>query len=229
MSMITGTTRAHETRLCFRGIGFGVYESLAHALPAQTAAKLAYDGKDLEIAVKGPIHNDFASLFDRFIRLVAGALQIPCRGLGETTWIRPTLSRGLEADTCFMFDPLKLDQVKSLLARRINDVASYPNPDLAVEVDISPSAVDRESVYAALLVPEIWVFDGEMLTFKQLDESGDRYVEAQLGLWLPVRPAEVVRWVVEEDSWDSDLWEHRVREWAIAELAALIERGPARS
>jgi hypothetical protein len=99
---------------------------------------------------KGPVHNDFASLFDRFMRLVAGALEIPCHGLGETTWIRPTLARGLEADACFMINSLKLDLVKSLLARRVNDVADYPNPDQAIEVDISSPVVDRESVYAAL-------------------------------------------------------------------------------
>lgn len=226
MSIMTGTATASEPRLCFRGVEFGVYESLARALPRQTPAKLAYDGEDLEIMVKGPVHNDFASVFDRFIRVVAGALVIPCHGMGETTWIRPTLARGLEADACYMFDSLKLDLVKSLLARRVNDVAEYPNPDLAVEIDISSPVVDRESVYAALSVPEIWVFDGEVLTIKQLDETGEKYADAPLGLWLPVRPDEVVRWVVEEDTWDSDRWEHRVRDWAIAELATRVVRRP---
>jgi hypothetical protein len=47
MSIMTGTTGARETRLCFRGVGFGVYQSLASALPPQSPAKLAYDGKDL--------------------------------------------------------------------------------------------------------------------------------------------------------------------------------------
>jgi hypothetical protein len=47
-----------------------------------------------------------------------------------------------------------------------------------------------------------------------------------MGLWLPVRPDEVVRWVVEEDSWDSSRWEQRVREWASAELGARVERRP---
>jgi Uma2 family endonuclease len=190
---------------------------------------LAYDGKDLEIMVKGPVHNDFASLLDRFIRFVAGELGIPCCGLGETTWVRPSLARGLEADACFMFDALKLTLVKRLLAQRENDVAGYPNPDLAVEVDISSPVVDRESVYAALSVPEIWIFDGDVLTIKQLDDSREKYADAPLGLWLPVRPDEVVRWVVEEDTWDSNRWEQRLREWAIAELAARVDRRPPAS
>jgi hypothetical protein len=125
-----------------------------------------------------------------------------------------------------MFDSRKLDLVKSLLARRINDVAEYPNPDLAVEVDISSPVVDRESVYAALRVPEIWVFDGELLTIKQFDESGKKYAEAALSQWLPVRPTEVDRWVVEEDTWDSSRWENRVSEWAITEVALRVERRP---
>jgi hypothetical protein len=100
MSVATGSAIASEPRLCFRGIDFEVYETLVRALPPQTPAKLVYDGKDLEIMVKGPVHNDFASLFDRFIRLLASVLEIPCHGLGETTLIRPTLTRGLEADAC---------------------------------------------------------------------------------------------------------------------------------
>ncbi len=38
-------------------------------------------------------------------------------------------------------------------ARKSNKVADYPNPDLAIEIDISPSEVDRPAIYAALQGP----------------------------------------------------------------------------
>ena len=38
------------------------------------------------------------------------------------------------------------------MARGSNDVADYPNPDLAIEVDISPSQLDRPEIYAKLQV-----------------------------------------------------------------------------
>ena len=48
--------------------------------------------------------------------------------------------------------------------RESNKVEDYPNPDLVVEVDISPPQADRDGIYAALKVPEVWVFDGEHLS-----------------------------------------------------------------
>ena len=49
MSIATGTLGG-ETRIRFAGVGFDVYESLIRATPPQTAVRMAFDGKDLEIA-----------------------------------------------------------------------------------------------------------------------------------------------------------------------------------
>ena len=108
MSIATGTLGG-ETRIRFAGVGFDVYESLIRATPPRTAVRMAFDGKDLEIMVKGPVHDNYGRLLDRFITAIAAALGISHRGLGETTWIRPELERGLEADQCYVFDPAKLD------------------------------------------------------------------------------------------------------------------------
>ena len=37
-------------------------------------------------------------------------------------------------------------------------------PDLAIEVDLSTPKTDRESIYAALGIVELWVFNGKILT-----------------------------------------------------------------
>ena len=153
-----------ETRIGFTGVGFDVYERLIRATPARTAIRMAYDGKDLEIMVKGPVHDHYGRLLDRLITAVTDVLGIRSQPMGETTWIRPDIERGLEADQCYVFDPAKLATVEELLARRENDVAGYPNPDLAVEVDISRPQTDRPAIYAALEVPELWTFDSERVT-----------------------------------------------------------------
>jgi len=129
MSIATGTLGG-ETRIRFAGVGFDVYESLIRATPPRTAVRMASDGKDLEIMVKGPVHDNYGRLLDRFITAIAAALGISHRGLGEITWIRPELERGLESDQCYVFDPAKLAVVNELLARRENNVAAYPNPRL---------------------------------------------------------------------------------------------------
>jgi Uma2 family endonuclease len=185
---------------------------------------MAYDGRDLEIMVKGPVHNNFGWLLDRFIVGIAVELGITHRGLGETTWIRPEVERGLEADQCYIFDAAKLAVVRDALARKVNDVAAYPNPDLAVEVDISRPQADRLSIYAALQVPELWVFDGETLSIEHLGADG-KYFDAGRSRFLPVAADEVQRWLVDEDTWDTGAWEERVRAWARQELAGRLAAG----
>ena len=54
----------------------------------------------------------------------------------------------------------------------------YPNPDLAIEVDISAPEADRAGIYAAMGVAEFWRFDGRTLTIERLDENG-RYQAAE--------------------------------------------------
>ena len=179
---------------------------------------MAYDGKDLEIMVKGPVRHNYGHLLDRFITAIAAVLGIPHRGLGETTWIRPEIERGLEADQCYVFEPAKVKVVVELLARNENEVAAYPNPDLAVEVDISRPQADRPAIYAALDVPELWMFDGTAVVIERL-ATDRRYFDCSRSRWIPVRADEVTRWLVQEDTSDVAAWEQRVRAWATEQLA----------
>ena len=92
------------------------------------------------------------------------------------------------------------------------DIADYPNPDMAVEIDISPPQVDREGIYKSLKVAEIWRFDGEDVTIEQLREDGT-YAVAEMSRFLPVKAVEIRRWIVEEDSSDQTAWCLRLRAW----------------
>src|SRR5262249_21121601 len=47
-----------------------------------------------------------------------------------------------------------------------------PPPDLALEVDVTHSSMDRLAIYAALQVPEVWRLDGDVLTFHVLNDQG---------------------------------------------------------
>ena len=46
---------------------------------------------------------------------------------------------GIEAGQCYYFDPDKLAASDRAAASDSNDVADYPNPDLAVEIDLPSS------------------------------------------------------------------------------------------
>ena len=92
------------------------------------------------------------------------------------------------------------------------DIADYPNPDMAVEIDISPPQVDREGIYKSLKVDEIWRFDGEDVTIEQLGEDGT-YVRAEMSRFLPVKAIEIRRWILEEDWTEQTAWCLRLRAW----------------
>jgi Uma2 family endonuclease len=180
--------------------------------------RIAYDGRDLEIMPISQFHEDIADFACRFIEVVTEELEIPSRSLGRATWNRPALARGIEADQCFFFLPAKLAAVAAARARRSDDVADYPDPDLAVEVDISPPKLDRPGIYAALRVPEVWRFSGEGVTIERLTAQGT-YEASETSGWLGIRADEVARWVFQEDTSDVSAWRQRLRAWVRAELA----------
>ena len=74
--------------------------------------------------------------------------------------------------------------------RRSNCV--HPPPDLAIEVDVSRSSLNRLAIYAALRVPEVWRLDGDVLTFHVLDANG-RYGDAAASLaFALITPADLL-------------------------------------
>lgn len=211
----TGPTTIGETRILTAGVSWGFYERFIDGLPETSAVRAAFDGEDMEIVVKGPLHKDFRSLIGRFVEEVAGEVGVPFLGLGETTWKRTDVERGLESDQCFYFDPGRIVEARAALKRRDNDVASYPNPDLAIEIDISPSLVDRPAIYAALRVAEVWHFDGATVRIDALTDDG-RYRSSPRSRFLAVSAVEVRDWLLADDAHDRPAWSRRLRAWAAA-------------
>jgi Uma2 family endonuclease len=154
-------TSEPDHRVVIHGVDWAFYEQLADSIPEGSNIHADYDGNDVEIMSLSPFHDGVKKFLGRFVELTAEELEIPCAGLGQTKWKRPSLSRGLEADECYYFVDDKLTAVAEAIGRSSKDVAEYPNPDMAIEVDVSPSKIDRPGIYAALRVAEVWRFDGE--------------------------------------------------------------------
>lgn len=206
-----------ETRIAVRGVPWRTYELWVDSLPPRSGVRMAYDGEDLEIMTKGRSHENYGALIGNLVSEVAVELGIPHSSNRETTWKRPEVSRGLEADQSYYFRPEKLEAAAQSRSRGSNDVADYPNPDLAIEIDISPSLIDRPTIYSALGVTEVWRFDGEILIMERLNPNGS-YTPLESSVWLPIRPDEVVRWIAQEDSTDESAWTRRLRAWIRTEL-----------
>jgi len=218
-------TSEPDRRVVIRGVDWSFYERLVDSIPEGANIHVDYDGEDLEIMSLSPIHDVVKKNLGRFVELMADELEIPCMGLGQTTWKRPEAARGLEADECYYFTPDKLAAADDAAGRWSKDIVEYPNPDLAIEVDISPSKIDRPGIYAALRVAEVWRFDGELrqIIIERLGDDGT-YRAVELSEFLPVRSEEVGRWVLEEDRRAGSRWGNRLRAWVRAEVAPRLRR-----
>jgi Uma2 family endonuclease len=214
------TAPGGETRICVPRATWSLYRSFVEQLPESTPIRVAFDGRSMEIMVKGPVHDHFAALLATFLESVAGVLGVRIKPMRETTWIRPEIERGIEADNCYYLDPEKISVAFQQIRRLSNDVANYPNPDLVVEVDISPPQADRMGIFAALGVTEVWIFDGQELTIHRLGPEKE-YAAVERSGFFRVAAKVVAPWLLEEDHSDHEAWVQRVRAWA----ATLRDRG----
>jgi Uma2 family endonuclease len=203
-------TEVPERRVVYRGVDWAFYEALVDSIPEGSNIRVDYDGKDLEFMSTGRKHELAKKMLGRVAETTAEEFDIPYRPAGETTWKRPEVARGLEADECYYFLPEKLAADAAAIERDSKDIADYPNPDLAIEVDISRPQVDRAGIYAALRVAEVWRLDGDRLFIERLTPQGT-YQSVDSSGFLPLRADEIRRWVLEEDWRDLPAWVRRLR------------------
>ncbi len=102
------------------------------------------------------------------IEAMTEELNIPLRSGGATTLKIQFKQRGLEPDECYYV--LNEPRVRG---KKDIDLATEPPPDLAIEVDISHSSLDKMGIYADLGVPELWLYDGTSLRVFQLQSQGN--------------------------------------------------------
>lgn len=93
------------------------------------------------------------------------------------------------------------------------DLAIDPPPDVAVEMGITRSSLDRMAVYADLGVPEVWCFDGTTLHVERLQSDG-RYAERDRSDCFPFLALEQVsRFLERRNETDETSWIRSFRSW----------------
>jgi len=200
-----------------RDVSWDLYDRLTDAIDERSSIRVAFDGKDVEIMVVGPLHESLGELLGIFVGEVCDGLDLDFHGLGRTTLRRPDVDRGIEADLSYCFDPAKVAVCRAAHASGSNDPADFPIPDLAVEIDISPPKIDRPGIYSKLRAPEVWRFSGDAVSIEQLDANGN-YVAADSSRFLYVRADEVTQWLRKGNSTQRPTWKRGIRDWARAVL-----------
>ena len=145
-------------------------------------------------------------------------MNIPCESLGGPTWGSRLKARGLEPDECFY-----LTNSATAIGRQI-DLTVDPPPDLAIEIEISRSILDRLKIYGSLGFPEIWRFDGETLRVERL--RPDRtYETINFSPALPFLPLEEIEgWLEKGRNISQTTWIRAFREWVRTEIAPKLSR-----
>ncbi|QDT15423.1 Uma2 family endonuclease [Alienimonas californiensis] len=163
-----------------RGVTWDEYVAM-RAKPENAHVKLTYDGPAgglLEIEMpNGSLHESVGWWLGLLIAAFTEERRIAVRGVGSLTQSRADLQRGLESDLCYYVASLPNLRDRN----RIDLQAGDPPPDLCVEVDVTSLGVAKLPIYAALGVPEVWVWADETLTVHRRNGDEGYEVAAESG------------------------------------------------
>lgn len=204
-----------DRRFLFPGVGWETYESLSRAQGEGNHIRLAYDGKDLEIMTTGYIHEILKELVGHIIKAVISWRGIAHVGSGEATLNAVNAGRGLQADLSYCFQPDKVRMALEAAGRGSMEPADYPMPDLAVEIDISTSQIDRPGIYASLNVAEVWRIKRDRKVIIEHLQPDGSYAPVAVSGFLGIGAEEIHGWLTAEDIGQQDAWYCRLQRWAM--------------
>ncbi|MBD2184068.1 Uma2 family endonuclease [Aerosakkonema funiforme] len=135
-------------------ISWDAYETIVKVLQNRSV-RLTYDRGTLEMIGPPYRHQRYKTLMGSFIKILAEERSIPLINPGSMTFKRQDLERGLEPDECFY-----IQNASAVMGKAEIDLTRDPPPDLAIEIEIGNTSLNRISIYDALGVPEVWCYDG---------------------------------------------------------------------
>jgi Uma2 family endonuclease len=217
----SSTQAPPEARLVFAGARWHDYEAMLQIV-GERRIRVTFDRGAMEVSMASQRHEQAAQLLGLFVTRLAEEWEIPYEPLGMTTWKMPGAAKGLEADQCYYIQHHAVAREQEVL-----DFDIDPPPDLAIEVDITSSSLDRMAIYAALGVPEVWRYDGRTMSMYQLQPAG-QYEPFESSRCIPgIRPADVERFIELGRTTDKIRWARELRDWARTELASNGDQGVA--
>jgi Uma2 family endonuclease len=171
--MITASVSA-EPRLQSSGVPWEAYLFWCDQF-WERPIRVTYDRGEMEIMSLPNRHEKRKSILARLVETLTIDMEIDIASGGMMTLRREDLRRALEADESYW-----IANEPEVRGREDIDLEVDPPPDLALEIEVSRSAMNRMAIYAALRVPEVWRWDGVVLlvfllstrgTYRQSDRS----------------------------------------------------------
>ncbi|MBA3601525.1 MAG: Uma2 family endonuclease [Acidobacteria bacterium] len=159
VDFLTGDGRT----ILLNNISWNEYEMFLKDFEERAGWRLAYDGGKLEIMPPTPEHEEYSFSFHDFVRAYCENFDINLEGRRSATFRRKFLEKGVEPDECYYVQSAEKIAGKQLPTK------NFPVPDVAVEIDVTTESLDKFPIYAALQVPEIWIYDGATVSFFELE------------------------------------------------------------
>lgn len=185
-----------EQRIVFPSCSWETYERILADHADQSAPRLTYDRGVLEIMSPSPEHENAGERIKEIVLTACVEFGIKVRLLGSATQKRAELQKGAEPDSSYSFH-------------------GRNEPDLVIEVEVTRSALDKLSIFAALGVRELWRYDLESLSIYLLQEG--TYARSERSSFLPLDAAEVAERLSRPG--DDAEWTREVRRWLQAKAA----------
>jgi Uma2 family endonuclease len=160
------------------GVNWERYIALMQELGDARSTRIAYANGVLEIRMPGQQHEVLNRALAAIVLTLAEEIGYDFNDLGSMTINRPELNKGLEPDSCFYIQNAQAGQ--GLGTTISNDLP----PDLALEIDIAHRSDTKLSIYQALSVPEVWLYQGDQVKIRHLDQG--QYVDASTSRAFPI-------------------------------------------
>jgi Uma2 family endonuclease len=158
-------------QLVIHEISWDDYECLLDELGDDSHARVCYDSGRLEILspTSGP-HGKYEWFINVLVTAFCETRRLKLLGLGHATWNKKSVRKGIEADACFYV-------ATPATGRTDFSLEAGPPPDICVEIDITRDSLKKLSIYAALGIPEVWIYDETTFRFYSLIDGKYSVIE----------------------------------------------------
>jgi Uma2 family endonuclease len=194
-------------RLVLDNVPWEMYIKLLQAFGTKRV-RLTYDERILEIMTLSYEHESGTYFLGRMVDVLTEELGLPVKAGRSTTMKRRKKLKGLEPDNCYW-----IAREHEVRGKKKLDLRKDPPPDLALEIDITHSSLNRMAIYAALHVPEVWRYDGNDLTFFVLNEQGE-YQPSPTSKQFPfLKPSDLMPFLTKQATMEENAIIREFREW----------------
>jgi Uma2 family endonuclease len=152
------------------------FEEILEELGQKRNIRLAYSDNCLEIMAPSPEHERVKILLADLVKIMLKVQKKAWEALGSTTFKKKTMQASIEPDDCFY-----IQNYQAVIGKDRIDLDRDPPPDLAIESDVT--SLTEINAYAALGVPELWVYVKGKLNIYLLQDG--EYHESSISLNFP--------------------------------------------